>query len=336
MIYGLLGFCNEEERTYIEADYSKTVQETYTAVTRAMIRSGFTDIISWAQTDAKRIPNLPSWVPDYSSTIYESLCSQGQAKSWLPQFRACNEAKYSHGQTMHPFDPLAIPVHGRRLDQVMRVGRRWFPRSRAASAPSSTDDTGAFLTRSVSYDDLSFFLDQVREFVRLAERIYSRLVENEQIRLIGQCGRGQRPPFSDNGIWRVPCCDQIVIKGGLVRGDPSAESRYEAMTKYLEACRQEPKNELPAESRPYLESLLRWAGKRPFLTEQGFVGLGPANMRPGDTVAVLDGFNACYLVRLQSVLRLDYHLIGEAYVDGIMDGEMIGSVPDPRVWFHLV
>ncbi|KAH8165997.1 hypothetical protein CIB48_g2256 [Xylaria polymorpha] len=329
MIYGLMGFCNDEERSYIKADYSKSVQETYTAVTRAMIRNGFTDILSWAQPDAKRIAYLPSWVPDYSSTIYESLCSQGQAKPWLPQFRACNETKYSHDETMHPLDPLAMPVHGRRLDQVIRVGRRWFPRSPGGSTPSSTNDAGALLVRSVSYEDLRFFMDEVCEFTRLAEEIHNHLVET------GRIGR-TRQVDKKSGAWRVPCCDQMVINDRLVRGDPSTESRYEAMMGYLDAYKQEPKNEVPAESRPYLESLMRWADKRPFVTEQGFVGLGSANTTPGDTVAVLDGFNACYLIRLDSVSRLDYCLVGEAYVDGIMDGEMVGSIPDTRVWFHLV
>ncbi|KAI0467729.1 hypothetical protein F4859DRAFT_231753 [Xylaria cf. heliscus] len=229
-----------------------------------------------------------------------------------------------------------MPVYSQRLDQVMRVGRRWFPRSRTGSATPSTDDAGALLARSVSYEDLRFFLDEVCEFVRLAERIHSRLVDNGRIRPIEQGGRGKRRPFSGDEIWRVPCCDQIAINGQLVRGDASAKSRYEAMIKHLDACRQEPKNELSVESRPYLTSLLRWADKRPFVTDQGFVGLGSADMASEDTIAVLDGFNACYLVRLQSLAGLDYRLIGEAYVDGIMDGEMIGSISDPRVWFHLV
>ncbi|KAI0551293.1 heterokaryon incompatibility protein-domain-containing protein [Xylaria curta] len=338
MVYGLLGFCNEEERSYIQADYSKSVQSVYTVVTRVMIRNGFTDIMSWAQVDAKGIADLPSWVPDYSSTIYESMCSQGQAKPWLPQFRACNEARYNHDETMHPMDPLAIPVHGRQLDRVAQIGRRWFPRSRAGSAQLSTDQAGALLAHSVSYEDLCFFLDEIRKFVRLADLRCNgdRFLVNLGLRPTGPGGYGEGAPFSRAGIWRVPCCDQIVINSRLVRGDPTTESRYEAMIRYLEACKDEPKNELPAESRPYLESLLRWADKRPFYTEHGFIGLGPANMEPGDTLAVLDGFNACYLVRQVRFPSSEYLLIGEAYVDGIMDGEMIGSIPDPRVWFHLV
>ncbi|TRX93537.1 hypothetical protein FHL15_005509 [Xylaria flabelliformis] len=338
MVYGLLGFCNEEERSYIRADYSKSVQSIYTTVTRALIRNGFTDIMSWAQIDAKRIADLPSWVPDYSSTIYESLCSQGQAKPWLPQFRACNEAKYNHDETMHPIHPLGIPVHGRQLDRVMQIGRRWFPRLCARSTQPSTDHAGALLAHSVSYEDLCSFLDQVREFVQLAETQYDsdRFPVNMGLRPMGFGGRGEGFPSSRAGSWRVPCCDQIVINGRLVRGDPTTESRYKAMITYLEACKDEPKNELPAESRPYLESLLRWADRRPFFTEHGFVGLGPANVEPGDTLAVLDGFNACYLVKPLRPPSSEYRLGGEAYVDGIMDGEMIGSIPDTRVWFHLV
>ncbi|KAI0442946.1 heterokaryon incompatibility protein-domain-containing protein [Xylaria telfairii] len=302
MIYGLMGF----------SDYGKSVQEIYTAVTRAMIRNGFTDILSWAQSDAKRIPYLPSW----------SLCSQGQAKPWLPQFRACNETKYSHDETIQPFSPLVMSVRGRRLDHVTRVGRRWFPRSGGGSAPSSTGNTGALLARSVSYEDLRFFLDEICEFAQQAENIYRRLFET---RGIGQIDK-KRLPFSGGGTWRVPCCDQMVINGRLVRGDPSTASRYEAMMGYLKAYGQEPEK----------ESLMRWADRRPFVTEHGFVGLGAGNTTPGDTLAVLDGFNACYLVRLESVPRLGYRLVGEAYVDGIMDGEMVGSIPDTRVRFHLV
>ncbi|KAI2641286.1 heterokaryon incompatibility protein-domain-containing protein [Xylaria nigripes] len=323
MIYGLMGFANHEEKAYIQADYSKSVQETYASITRRMIQNGFTDILAWAQPKNKSIEDLPSWVPDYSSSIYESLCSQGQAKPWLPQFRACGETRY-HEPTNYT-DPLKLPVHGRRIGEILRVGSDWFPRARAHAAfPSSSTDGGeVLLARSASHDDLLAFLAEIREFGQHAQRILGHFVTPCSV----------VPELT----WRVPCCDQTVADGKLVRQDPATRVRYEATLTGLEACKDHPSLELPPQSRHYVEALLRWANKRPFLTTNGFVGLGPTCAQPGDTVVVLDGFSACYVLRcLESVGRNECSLVGEAYVDGAMDGEMTWSGPEGYEWFYLV
>ncbi|KAI1819389.1 HET-domain-containing protein [Xylaria intraflava] len=332
MIYGLLGFANEEERAYIRADYGKDVRESYVVATRRMIQNGFTDVLAWAQPERKRVAGLPSWVPDYSSTIYESLCSQGQAKAWLPRFRACGESDYSD-QAARLDGPLVLPVHGRRLGVLLGVGAQdWFPRShtRAAypsssSSSSSSSSAGAgeaLLARAVPHERLLAFLTEIQDLGRRAQAITGR----------------------DDGAtdltWRVPCCDQIVMDSRLVRRDPSTKSRYEQTLEGLRACLREPGRELPSQSRPYVEALLRWVDKRPFLTASGLVGLGPARARAGDEVVALEGFSACYVLRRQDGLeRNEFTLVGEAYVDGAMDGEMMGcsdSDSDSSEWFYLV
>ncbi|KAI3319452.1 HET-domain-containing protein [Xylariaceae sp. AK1471] len=329
MIYGLMGFANNKEKSYIRADYSKSVEESYTITTRSMIRNGFTDILAWAQPETKRMAHLPSWVPDYTSTIYESLCSQGQAKAWLPQFRACGETRH-HDENSQPFDDHVLSVHGRRLGEVLSVGQLWFPRWSGGVLSSSAVAAEAPSTRSASYDELLSFLSEIRDLALHAEQIYDRSAAT------GQSDSRKAPPFT-NAIWRVPCCDQIVINSRLVRRCPSTQSLYAATINALHACVRDSRKDLPPESRPYVEALLRWVNKRPLLTANGFVGLGPASVEPGDTVAVLDGFNACYVLRSQQPPELNqYQLVGEAYVDGAMDGEMTCSVPDTGEWFHLV
>ncbi|TGJ78948.1 hypothetical protein E0Z10_g9808 [Xylaria hypoxylon] len=337
MIFGLLGFADDAERSYIRVNYSKSVQETYVAVTRAMIRNRFTDILAWAQPlDSKRIANLPSWVPDYSVTIYEGLCSQAQAKPWLPQFKACGKNdKYSDEKALQ-FDHLTLPVYGRRVDKVQWVGRLWFPRSSQGGKINfkSSENIGLEgLTRSVSYESLLSFLKEIQDFVERAEAI-QRWSTGPRV---GQGNRVEKPCFATDAKWRVPCCDQIVIDGRLVRGDLSTRARYDATLRGVEACIKNPQAKLPVAARAYAEALLRWVDKRPFLTMNGFVGLGPAHAEVGDTVAVLDGFTACYLLRR---LINGHRLIGEAYVSGYMDGETIGSAPTDAgssicEWFHL-
>jgi len=60
-------------------------------------------------------------------------------------------------------------------------------------------------------------------------------------------------------------------------------------------------------------------GKRPFLTRNGYVGMGPGPMEPGDVVVVFAGDHLPRVIRKSRDRFWDY--VGEAYCDGIMDGE---------------
>ncbi|EWY79698.1 hypothetical protein FOYG_17183 [Fusarium oxysporum NRRL 32931] len=70
----------------------------------------------------------------------------------------------------------------------------------------------------------------------------------------------------------------------------------------------------------YTEALISLHTRRAFLTSTGFVGVGPLDMQAGDEVCVLLGGKIPYLLRPQG--DKTYSLIGEAYVHGIMHGEL--------------
>lgn len=65
------------------------------------------------------------------------------------------------------------------------------------------------------------------------------------------------------------------------------------------------------------------------MSEQKFnaewLGLAPENARIGDFVAILEGGKVPYILRKREQASRDsterWELIGDAYVDGIMDGE---------------
>ena len=75
-----------------------------------------------------------------------------------------------------------------------------------------------------------------------------------------------------------------------------------------------------------LPQTVEWAdicfasGRRIFLTEKGFLGLGPPDCRIGDQLTILLGADFPYLLRLDGDY---YELIGETYVEGIMNGEVL-------------
>ena len=61
--------------------------------------------------------------------------------------------------------------------------------------------------------------------------------------------------------------------------------------------------------------------RRPFMSKQGYVGLGPASMRQRDVICVLFGAQVPYVLR--DIEDGEYNFVGEAYCDGIMDGEIM-------------
>ena len=58
----------------------------------------------------------------------------------------------------------------------------------------------------------------------------------------------------------------------------------------------------------------------------GYMGIGPPCMRPGDSICVFLGGNVPWIARQEGP---EYILIGECYVHGIMDGELMQTAHLP-------
>jgi hypothetical protein len=68
-------------------------------------------------------------------------------------------------------------------------------------------------------------------------------------------------------------------------------------------------------------SVRRAAIKRAFfVTEKGYMGLGPSSMEEGDLVYVLSGGQVPFILR-PTISAEGFALVGESYIHGIMDGE---------------
>jgi hypothetical protein len=83
----------------------------------------------------------------------------------------------------------------------------------------------------------------------------------------------------------------------------------------------------------YFHATMAARGRVLMLTSGGYIGLVPYGTREGDTIGILLGGGAPVVLRLAGcdLHGLQYELIGEAYVHGWMDGEMVREVlPDNR------
>ncbi|KAF1841820.1 putative heterokaryon incompatibility protein 6, OR allele, partial [Cucurbitaria berberidis CBS 394.84] len=68
-------------------------------------------------------------------------------------------------------------------------------------------------------------------------------------------------------------------------------------------------------------------GRLPYITRKGHLVLGSEHFKRGDVVALIRGSQVPFVLRRQDQISGRYQVVGEAYVDGIMDGE---AARDPK------
>ncbi|KAK4231751.1 heterokaryon incompatibility protein-domain-containing protein [Podospora fimiseda] len=143
----------------------------------------------------------------------------------------------------------------------------------------------------------------------------------------------------DEAVWRVPICDLSDLdesgRAGLNFSEGSAN--------FFEWCRLTAPGQ-PSENDPLaidtmnraeftgaLKYVLALCAQKSwtFLTEKGYiVRCSPHTTKPGDLVVLLAGGNIPFILRPQGDGK-HFKLVGDAYCDGIMDGEVWDdSMPD--------
>ena len=66
-----------------------------------------------------------------------------------------------------------------------------------------------------------------------------------------------------------------------------------------------------------------------FVAQQGYMGIGPPNLWEGDICSVLSGARVPFIFRHNS--EDSYQLVGESYVESIMDGQVLGMLEHGEV-----
>ncbi|EMT71127.1 heterokaryon incompatibility protein-domain-containing protein [Fusarium oxysporum II5] len=77
--------------------------------------------------------------------------------------------------------------------------------------------------------------------------------------------------------------------------------------------------------------LIEQFNRRFFRTEKGYMGLGPPDIQPGDTICLLLGGCVAYALRRSAQETWIY--VGECYIHGIMDGEAAVNATDDKTGF---
>ena len=317
-VYAALGF-HEKYRTIIQPDYHKSVNEVYKHTAREII-------FSWRNLDlfvttsySKRSPGIPSWVPDWT--------------------------------------------HKRNPGQMLHSNRIW---NYHASGASKTDARCANLAHLLLD---GFGIDTIREVGHIMEfdmgHPEASLAVFKNWEALIQVDTRERVPFVGGGdrFWAyftILTSDQEAFLADIKTMSPSKAKMYEGMSENLlrifRIQRTIVGDPPPAFSITILPNNHDYwwdavgmlsihfysaiQGRRLFITEKGWIGLGPPETQVGDGVFVLAGGKTPYILRNTSsvihrtpegVAHMLCELIGEAYVYGAMQGEFWKFVEDGQV-----
>ncbi|KAL8687732.1 MAG: hypothetical protein Q9218_006183 [Villophora microphyllina] len=352
-VYALLGLAEDREELGIVPDYTKSVSEIYTEVTRSVLRTtGRLDLLCF-NTNSDN--DIPSWASDWS------LCARRPHPLWSHQFY---NAAGGRLQRMIPTDEFSIlEVVGIPVDQVAFVSKVNWPDLEDMSA---TKDLMSKLMLVV-YDAMEKMMPVQIETEEEVTRWWNVLQLDPD-------------PRNSDAFWRtcvanlaadasivydhkleVPDCDSThapdeyanmfeLLMYASVEGSemdaanlPGPRRRLSQVltSVQVQAPRLQDKDfsRIPSEFKPYLayperrdaylrpliSALRKLEGRVLFITTEGYMGIGLAGVEKGDLVAVLKGCEMPVLVREyggDDCMRF----IGEAYVHGLMNGEAFGDV----------
>ena len=334
-IFSLLGLAVDAADLAITPDYAEQDNPAADArilarAARAMLTnpvSGRLDILSYAQPPkrAELAPYLPSWAPDWRGNLQRSFYYVHESVS-EHLFAACGLGHLA-------VQPCAVPdgeggasvlgLAGFRVDSVMAVAE------------------------GAAWTDMSFGADRFTLFFRQIDGLFAR----------GMAEHGDVPELYDGNAerraearWRVPTGDLFWTRtADMHRAEADevvvAHQQCREMVKFFGECERasaeeqarmfkewdwEGKRERGELGTFYQESMRYMIGKRPFLTSEGYLGMGPAEVEAGDVVVVFCGGRIPFVLRpTKSELVVGeekkqlFEFVGEAYCDAVMDGEIV-------------
>lgn len=318
-IQAIHGLILPEEREWLTPLLLKqpalTWIELYTAVAGRLIVDGHVDLLSLCRGGKDDRSMLPSWVPDWRHRIRTPWSGLKGGSAELPTvqiFTAGHDTvcrvSLSHG-TISSQSVLVIVGH--YVDTIKEVKSPWT----------------AHLDQNFDWTAAGTMLTEIEALLEGSD-IYP-----EQSR--------------DEAKWRIPIGDKETNSAGqTVRAIGLSQTGYEEMKRSLQTW-------LPGASfqgmgtTSFMNTMNSMYGSCPFVSEKGYVGLCPQGTKPGATIFIPLGSHVPYVIE-KTVLSGHaeeaaakppagtWRLLGEAYMHGIMDGELnLPSHPDHAEDFQI-
>jgi hypothetical protein len=324
-VYGILGLINDKKVT-IDPDYAKSFDGLCRSVVLEDVRiSGNLHALRGVRSALGSLM-IPSWATDWDTTEY-------WAEDWFRILTDLYKQLYSASGTLparissdvgHPPESKALGVAGCLVDSIVHTT----PVLRIASSPNHW----------IGSDRLEDFQKLLRTFEQQhGDRTYvtgGSVFSAFWRTLLGDCILPQREnqdafynqhpskPFAPL-IRRTRFSDVFAFLLWILNNRSVLFKSRQLDPRRAIIC-----TNIPAVIDVDVSVARATSGRCMFLTSKGYIGLGPALTAIGHEVAILLGGTTPFMVRPGSVWlapdgRAVYEILGDCYVHGCMDGELV-------------
>jgi hypothetical protein len=317
-IYALLGLSNDFQFQDLKPAYAESLESLFTEVATLLLasekskaRSRFA-ILSFAGIGGqRRLCNIPSWVPDWTSSshrlrfefLWDVLETPFEAISNRASFNATRGVTHDLPSVRDVEGSLTLSCSGVVIDTIRQVGHRYPRCCRVQDGHEEPLSDDYFPSKS-----------WVTECKELAASVTPYCTGE----------------LAEDVLWRTLVADlrQDFLPWDTMHGETCLPNKWE-FKRFFAALSGEVKgSSLPNNFVAAFEK--NGAGRVLFTTEGGYLGLGPSGTKKRDQVCLIMGANVPYILRRsssphkgKSKVGLGYNLVGECYIRGIMHGERV-------------
>ncbi|KAL6362054.1 hypothetical protein LRP88_05537 [Fusarium phalaenopsidis] len=292
-IYALVGLLPDKPfKSAPFCDYTISETELYTRVTLDLIRHhrGLLPVCG-RRGEPRMTPGLPSWVVDWTFANDRSQRTTDYfGHCWRYDYFNCAGGKYVEPELMP--DGTGLVLQGTQVDRIAVLGP---------------------VNYLLDYQQLSSgeYDEHTLQTVSLWSSVFYDWLGDRSI---------DEPYIGNKGMTCLEAVCRVLIGDLVYNGsEPNHRASQEDVARVRNYAQGGWDPNIAASARDMARS------QAFFITESGYFGIGPPDAKIGDEVWVLLCGNVPHVIRRSSEQGLEFQFIGDAYVQGIMDGEVIAK-----------
>ena len=325
---------SEEGFTTLIPDYNKSVDDVFTEATHAILSStqNRLSVLSLAGTGFPRdMTNLPSWVPEWGSgDRTTSLTNSGNRKAARPyDYRAGINAPPEISNI--PGVLKFLMINGVEVDEIISLGTQ--PPLRFVN-PDDPASRGRETQHTLDWtvEAITILRDRTQDPYATSEGAFWRTLIGD--RLLSSEGTFRPAPAVYEGYLDalIKCQALKLITYEVVDHFEAGLAGHMQDTLIQSFGSPEGFSRADAQGSMFAAAMGPHSYRRTFAcTKNGYIGLVPPGTKIGDVVCVLFGMQTPVILRKTNEVEVRlgnnivHELVGECYMHGMMDGEMLAA-----------
>ena len=282
-VFAFLGLCKDESENSLSSDYNLSVAQTYTAAARFMIsHEGNFQALAGVQK-SNSSSEIPSWVPDWRLPSISKII--GHDTGNLGPWRRYHAALDTMPAVSDIGAPEKLLVKGLTVDVIQK-----------------TYDTQPIGDTLGDYETLILEEIPILLLSLKLQGIYLHTKEE----------------------YALACL--LTLATDLMPDSSRLEDVFDKTSRYPHYILWEKDPENDRLRSGMIEEICCFiacsaVGRKFFVTEKGYIGLGPGDAKPGDIVSIFLGGEVPFIIRKKN--GGEFCFVGESYVHGLMDGSVL-------------